>query len=142
MHRREQQVFGMSEHRSTASKMSSRLAAVGIASAAALGGVVSTAAPASASTASCSSGWGVEVWEYANYTGACLMFTSNYQDTHGVTYWNGAQVYWTAGTAENNYPWGISLCYDSYGGGPCQGFSAGPYSANLQFAGVGSVYGI
>jgi hypothetical protein len=132
----------MSEHRSTASKMSARLAAMGIASVAALGGVVSAAAPASASTTACSTSWGVEVWEYANYGGACLMFTSNYDDTHGISYWDGAQVFWVAGTAENNYPWTIWLYYDSFAGGPRQEFSAGPYSANLKFAGVGSVYGI
>jgi len=135
-------VFAMIRSRPAVSKAWSRFAAVGIAGAAAFGGVAATAAPASASVASCSRGWGVEVWEYANYGGNCLMFTSNYDDTHDVRFADNASVFYDAGTAENNYPWGVTLCYNSNGGGPCQGYSAGPYSASLQFQGVGSVYGI
>ncbi len=137
-------MFAMSKHRSITSKTGARVAALGIASVAALGGIVSAAAPASASTSlpGCSSARGVEVWQYQNYGGACGMLTSNVSDTRGLTYWNGYSVYLYAGTAENNYPWGISLCDFTYGGGPCQGYPAGPYSANLQFTGVGSAYGL
>ena len=134
-------MFATSKHRLIASKTGARLAALGIASAAALSGVVGTAASASAQQLpSCSLAPGVEVWEYARYSGKCVMFQSDDSDTHGLTYSDGALVFWVAGSAENNYPWGSLLCYDSYGSGPCQGFSPGPYSANLSFEGVGSVF--
>ncbi|MFJ5229287.1 hypothetical protein ACIQBJ_05235 [Kitasatospora sp. NPDC088391] len=109
-------------------------------SAAALTGGLALAAPAGAATVNCSSARGVEVWEYANYGGGCRMFTASTADTRGDRYPSGNNVYAFAGTAENNYPWTVKLCYDTNGGGGYQYYGPGPYSANLQFQGVGSLY--
>ncbi|GAA1230351.1 hypothetical protein GCM10009665_20940 [Kitasatospora nipponensis] len=109
-------------------------------SAGVLAGGVAMASPASASTTSCSAARGVEVWEYSNYGGGCVMFTSSTADTRSIRYPSGNNVYAFAGTAENNYPWTVKLCYEISGNGGCQYYGPGPYSANLNFQGAGSVY--
>ncbi|MGW4381015.1 hypothetical protein [Kitasatospora sp. NPDC004531] len=120
-------------------RLRNKIAALVVSAAALAGGVV-MASPANAAIVGCSINQGVEIWEYASYGGKCVMLTGSYDDTHGIRYSDGVEVYYTAGSAENNYPWAITVCYNAHGGGPCRGYVAGPSSGNLGFQGVGTVY--